>query len=373
MDFPVEEYRGRLERAQAEMAAHDLPVLILHGAESICYLSGFYTVGIFAYHALIVPAKGEPILVLRALEEPNAIRQSWLAHRCCWHDGDEPIRATQQVITSLSLEGGRIGIEQDSWYLTLKRYRTLCELLPHATFVDEPLIVDRLRLIKSPREVEYIRAAACVAEAQMQAGIDAIRPGVSEREVLEKTIAAGIRAGGEPRYRGSMVAGQPPRYAHHDWGNGYIEPEDVVKYELTGRVKKYIARLMRTSVVGTPTHEMTRTFDLLTEVYQNGLSRMRPGVTAAKIDEIIRGPLIEAGLREPNRNRIGYSIGLVIPPTAGEFICEFTPDADWTLESGMVFHMLIGAKGGIGFSETVLVTDDGAEELTRFERKLFTR
>jgi Xaa-Pro dipeptidase len=373
MDFPPEEYRDRLEQVQAEMAKHDLPVLILHGAENICYLSGFYTVGFFAYHALIVPAEGEPILVLRALEEPNAIRQSWLVNRWCWQDGDEPIQTTQQVIKSLELEGGKIGIEQHSWYLTLKRYRSLRELLPHATFVDEPLIVDHLRLIKSPREVEYIRAAACVAEAQMQAGIDALQPGVSEREVLEKTMAAGIRAGGEPRYRGSMVAGQPPRYAHHDWGDGYIELGDVVKYELTGRVKKYIARLMRTSVVGTPARELIRTFGLLTTVYQNGLSQMRPGVAAADIDKTIRGPLIEAGLREPNRNRIGYSIGLVIPPTAGEFICEFTPDADWTLQSGMVFHMLIGAKGGIGFSETVLVTDDGAEELTRFERKLFTR
>lgn len=288
-------------------------------------------------------------------------------------DGEEPIKATQKVLESLGLEGGRIGIEQDSWYLTLKRYRTLRELLPRATFVDEPFIVDRLRLIKSSREVEYIRAAAYVAEAQMQAGIEALDAGVNEREILEVIIAANIRAGGEPRYRGSMTAGQPPKYVHHDWGNGQIQSGDWIKYELTGRVKKHIARLMRTSVVGKPTQEVVRTFDTLLRVYEDGKNCLRPGVVAAEVDEAIRGPLIRAGLREPNRNRIGYSIGLVIPPTAGEFICEFTPDASWVLQPGMVFHMLMGARRGIGFSETVLVTDDGPEELTQYERRLFFR
>ena len=50
----------------------------------------------------------------------------------------------------------------------------------------------------------------------------------------------------------------------------------------------------------------------------------------------------------------------------------FLPTADWTLEAGMVFHMYTSARG-MSFSETVLVTETGAERLTQTERKLFTR
>ena len=48
------------------------------------------------------------------------------------------------------------------------------------------------------------------------------------------------------------------------------------------------------------------------------------------------------------------------------------PGADWQLEAGMVFHMYTSAKG-VSFSETVLVDKDGAERLTRLERRLFAR
>ncbi|TIV13340.1 MAG: aminopeptidase P family protein, partial [Mesorhizobium sp.] len=66
-----------------------------------------------------------------------------------------------------------------------------------------------------------------------------------------------------------------------------------------------------------------------------------------------------------------YSLGLNQRPSAGEFIREFVPDVEWVLEPGMVFHMLMMAAG-MGFSETVLVTEHGPERLTTMERKLFS-
>jgi Xaa-Pro dipeptidase len=129
---------------------------------------------------------------------------------------------------------------------------------------------------------------------------------------------------------------------------------------------------MRTTIVGPPSAAQQRAADILMRAQDDGMSLIRAGAAAIDIDRASRGPVLRAGLRESYGNRIGYSTGLTVRPSSGEFTREFMPNSYWTLESGMVLHMLMMAQG-IGFSETILVTDDGYEPLTRFERKLFVR
>jgi Xaa-Pro dipeptidase len=102
---------------------------------------------------------------------------------------------------------------------------------------------------------------------------------------------------------------------------------------------------------------------------------MKPGVLAQDVDRICREGVLRAGLRESYDNVTGYTLGYygaTHPPRTSDFTRAFLPTADWVLEPGMVFHMYTGA-GGMSFSETVLVTDGGAERLTRLERRLFER
>ncbi len=374
MDFPVEEYRARLARVQAEMARHHLPVLLLHQPENVYYLSGFYTIGFFAYHSLAVPVEGDPVLVLRDVEEPLAVEQSWVSRRVTYADTTpNPLTAVKDALDALGLGGGVVGVEYHAWFLTLERYHGLAELLPHARFVREPRIVDTLRLIKSPREVAYIRAAARVVEDAMRAGIEAIVPGVRERDLALSVNAALVRGGAEWPFVGVITSGERTQWLHGQWSDRRVLLGDQVYYELDARVCKYHARLLRTTVLGEPTPEQQRTADVLIAAQDAAIHKMYPGVVAVEIDEACRGPVLRAGLRESYTNRVGYSIGIILPPSgAGTQILEFVPSAAWRLEAGMVFHMLLVARG-IGISETVLVTDHGPELLTRFDRRLFVR
>lgn len=375
MDFPIEEYRERLERTRAQMVQQGLPVLLLHQPETICYLSGFLqAIGTFAYHALIVPLEGDPVLILRDMEEPGASTTTWVQQRAHWSDvkGDW-LEVTKEVLDSLGLGAGTIGIEYDSWFLTLKRYYGLRRMLPKAAFVEEPGIVERLRRIKSPREVEVIRAAAGVADAAMHAGMEAIAAGVSERELAVAITAAQIRAGGENPLAGIITSGERTNLLHGTWSDRRLRRGDQVYFELFAVVWKYHARLLRTAVVGRPSAEQTRAAEVLLGALNDGIGRMRPGVVAAEIDEAIRGPVLRAGLRETYTNKVGYGLGLLNRPTGGESrFTQFVPGVTWVLEAGMVLHMLVMARG-IGFSETVLVTEEGTEVLTQVPRRLVSR
>jgi Xaa-Pro dipeptidase len=102
---------------------------------------------------------------------------------------------------------------------------------------------------------------------------------------------------------------------------------------------------------------------------------MKPGAVARDVDRVCRARVLDAGLRESYDNFTGYTLGYygaTHPPRTSDFTRAFVPTAGWVLESGMVFHMYTGARG-MAFSETVLVTESGAERLTRLERRLFVR
>jgi Xaa-Pro dipeptidase len=88
----------------------------------------------------------------------------------------------------------------------------------------------------------------------------------------------------------------------------------------------------------------------------------------------VRDGALAAKLRDRYDNATGYTLGYYAPwsPRTSDFTRLFVPTARWALEAGMVFHMYVSAQG-IAFSETVVVTDGGAERLTQTERALFVR
>ncbi|MDA9431821.1 M24 family metallopeptidase [Bradyrhizobium sp. CCBAU 51627] len=376
MDFDVAEYRERLRRTQEEMAKHDLPVLLLHQPENILYLTGFYTTGYFSYHALAVPGSGEPTLILRDMEIPAARSTSWVKSHTIYADAADPVPvwldAARRALDGFGLAGGRIGVDEHSWFLTVERWKMLQALLPKATLVREPRIVDQLRLIKSPREIDYLRQAARQVEVGIRAGIEAIAPGATERVVAGAVFNALVGAGSGLPLSGIIMSGNRTDQLHGDYSDRSLEQGDAVYFELQGIHQKYWARLMRTAVVGQPTDDQRRIAETIIRIQDEAIALMRPGTSAGVVDRACREPLLASGLRETYTNRAGYSLGLNYRPSAGEFIREFVPGVEWVLETGMVFHMLMMAAG-MGFSETVLVTDQGPERLTRMERKLFSR
>ncbi|MBZ9910420.1 MULTISPECIES: M24 family metallopeptidase [Mesorhizobium] len=376
MNFPAEEYRARVQRTQEEMVKHDLPVLLLHQPENIYYLSGLHGVGYFSYHALAVPGSGDPVLILRDVEVPAAQSTSWVKSHATYSDVADPLAAwldtARRALEGLGSAEGRVGVDDHSWFLTPERRTVLQRVLCDASVVAEPRIVDHLRLIKSPREIDYLRGASRLVEAGMHAGIEAIALGVTERQIANEVWSALVKGGSPAMGLGGVItSGNRTNLIHGGYSDRRLERGDTVYFELNGLHQHYWARLMRTAIVGQPSAEQQHIAETIIRVQDDAIALMRPGTPASVIDRACREPLLATGLRKTYTNRSGYSLGLNYRPSAGEFIREFVPGVEWVLEPGMVFHMLMMAAG-MGFSETVLVTEQGPERLTCMERKLFS-
>jgi len=374
--FSLEEYGERLRKVRVHMAEKGVDAMLSHTPENIYYLTGYQTPGYYAYQCFIIPAEGDPVMLTRRLEESNVRALSWVDERRTILDTQDPVQRTVETLREMGLTEKRLGVEQDSWFLTSRNYFKLRGLLPKAELIDCSGTVERARLIKSPREIEYIRRGALAASEGTRQAVAAIAEGKTENDVAAAAYRGLILGGSEYMGLAPFIASGPrSALAHATWSGRKIEKGDVVFLEMAGSFHRYHGALMRTVSVGEPSDDVKAKSDAVIAGLNAAIETIRPGVTSDQVDKACRGTIAKAGFGRYFTHRTGYSVGIAFPPDWGEGHIMSLKDGDqMVLREGMTFHMvpatLVYGQHGIGVSETVLVTRDGCEVLGDFRREL---
>lgn len=375
--FPMAEYERRLQELRERMAQQDLDLVITNTPENICYLTGFESPGHYYFNAVLVPREGEPVAVPRLLEESGYEALTWMEALRPYEDFEDPVQKTHDTLAEFGWLDKRIGYEKNCWFFTAAQQEQLFALCPQATFIDCSGIVEAGRLIKSDLEIDLMRKAARATEAGMQAGIEAVRAGSTENDVAAEMHYAMIKAGSEwPSIVPFVASGYRGAIGHATWAGRTIEQGDIVMLELAGCLKRYHAPLMRTGFVGEPSQRVREAEQVVQEAFQAMVDAIRPGVAAHDVDATSRRIIGASPIAGKQGSRSAYSVGIGLPPDWGEgHILSMQPQEMRPLQANMTFHMLpwiqVPGEGGISFSETVRVTEDGCELITRFERGLF--
>jgi Xaa-Pro dipeptidase len=375
--FSMDEYKRRLNELRQRMIEAELEVVISTTPENICYLTGFESPGHYYFNAVVIPLEGEPFAVCRQLEDSGMEVYTWLTERRPYQDMLNPILQLAQALAEFGLEKKRIGIERNCWFFTAVQQETLFTQCPQATFVDCSGIVEEGRLIKSEEEIALMRQVAKTTEAGMKAGIEAVSAGVTEGDVAAEMHYAMIKAGSEwPSIQPFIASGERGAIGHATWTDRVIQSGEPVFLELSGCLKRYHAAMMRTVFVGEPDDSLWEAEKLVQQAMEACLQTIKPGVTSHSVDAAGRAVIANSRLGAQQGSRTGYSIGIGLPPDWGEgHILSLVQNETRLLQPNMTFHLIpwaqIPGKGGIGFSETVRVTEDGCELITSLERKLF--
>ena len=374
--FSIAEYQTRLAGCRSRMAKANVDVLLVTTPENINYLSGYYNVGNQAYQSLLVPASGEPHFVLRKLFFEGIGGVSWLTRGTAVADSADMAEATVEALRRMGAERARIGYDHRGLHLPPVVLDGLRAGLPEAAFVPTIGMVETGRMIKSPRELDHIREACRVSVAAMEAGIAAIRPGVTENDVAAPIYAELIRLGS------TVLSNQPYVYAgvrdparRSSFEQTVIKAGDTIWFEGSASIHRYGGPIMRTIAVGPLSAEVGRVMGVMIDALKALLEAARPGVTAGEVDRAARSRVEAAGLGDRWLHRTGYSVGISFPPNWGEgYIIDLKPGDPRPLAAGMVFHtvpwVLIPEIGALGLSETWTVTEDGVEVLTQSPRQL---
>ncbi|WP_292363702.1 Xaa-Pro peptidase family protein [Mesorhizobium sp.] len=368
MPFPLDEYMARLSSLRAVMSSKSVDLVIVSQHEHMDYFAGYApTAALFS--AVLVPLDGEPVAVLRALDSSAFAEASWLADCVAFADNENPIKVVADTIKARGYATSAIGLERDSYFLTVHRALEIESLLPDAMIVDFSTVMWEMRLVKSPLELAYLEVAADICDRAAAAAFDAARPGVNEREVFIAMTSEAWRNGADNAQLAAISSG-PSTSFHASLGDRVLEDGDIVFVEPVPHFRGYTARMMRSKAIGAPTDEQMQTAETMVRIQDEQFRAMKPGADAREVDRILREGILLAGLRDSYTNITGYTLGLKYPPRTSDFTRVFLASSEWQLEENQVFHMYTSARG-LPFSETVVVTSEGGIRLTKMERKLF--
>ena len=368
--FPAEEYERRLQRVRDGMARNQLDVLLVHRPENIFYLTGYQTPGYYWHQVLVLPLDSEPVFIAPPHEASLVPEYCWVDDVRLYPDTSDWAEVTSDLLKELGLSSGRVGLETQSWFLTVDLRDRLAGRLPGATMLGGGGLIESCRLIKSPREQDYLRDAARFSEQGMQAGIAAVRDGATELDVAAAVHTALDLAGSE--YTGLpafITSGSRTELVHATWSPRRINSGELVFLEIPGSSNRYHAAHSRSVFVGDAPEIVQHAGEVAKTALETAKSKMRPGVPAGDVFEAGRAIIDGADIGYRQGRRIAYGIGIAFPPGWDEGdIFSINRDEQRPLQAGMSFHLITTMRlkgvGAIGCSDTVLINENGPETLT---------
>jgi Xaa-Pro dipeptidase len=371
--FSVGEYRGRVDRAQALMAERGLDALLVRNRADVCYLTGLESCYLTAYHAAIVPAAGEPVLVASDFEMLNARLGSWCEQRAAFPVGADPIEATCRALRERGFGKGRLGLQAEA--LTAGQYRAIREQLPAVKWVEAGDVLPRLKVIKSQAEAEYLRHAGRLTTRAVEAALAEAAAGKTENDLAAAASEVMLRGGSEfPCIEPIVTAGGRSCIPHSTFRRNVLRPGDAVLIEVGACVCRYSAPLMRT-VALTPVPAAVRgAAGACRDALDVLVDHLRPGALAREVAAKARAAWSPLCAELIWHGIYAYSVGIGFPPDWNDAPACITETSDLVLRPGMCFHATTSLRRagefGTALSETVLIGENGNEVLTGTERAL---
>ncbi len=365
--FAPEEYDQRLARVRQRMAADDIDALLLTDCADIFYLTGYSTFEVSVHVALVV-TDSSLLLQVPSIEMGPAMVTTRVA-KVCGYRWEGIGEVLVPLIDALKDSADTVGI--DAWHGSLRQgvLEGLKARLAGVRFVDAGGLVKKVRIVKSATEIEFLRQSARITSIGLEAAAAAVRPGVTDNDIAAVGAKALLEAGSEFMSMQPIVTtGRRSSVIHANHSRRRIDPGEPVFLEFGSAWHRYTAPMMQTVVAGPPSIEMGRVFDGCRRVVDALLAAITPGASfddAAQRAELALAPLAKKVFFS---GVFGYTVGAQFPPSWVEGSGFIARGGNTEFRPGMVFHLPICLRvpghWGIGCSETVLVTAQGAEPLT---------
>ncbi|GAB4182293.1 MAG: Xaa-Pro peptidase family protein [Thalassobaculales bacterium] len=373
LHFSREEFAARQVATRRAMVEAGLDGLLMFRQESMYYLTGYDSFGFVYFQCLVLTADGRLVLLTRAPDLRQARHTSVIEDIRIWVDreGASPAGELRAILEELGLAGGRLGVEWEAYGLTARNGRRLeAALAGAATLEDASELVSRLRLVKSPAEIAYVRRAAELADAALEEANRLAVPGADEGDILAAMQGAVFRGGGDyPANEFIIGAGRDALLCRYFSGRKKLAAQDQMTVEFAGAYRHYHACLMRTILVGRPDPRQVAMHAAALEALAAAQAALRPGRPIGEVFDAHARVLDAAGYQAHRLNACGYSLGAVFAPNWMDWPM-FYHGNPVLAAPGMVFflHMIVmDSEAGLAMcpGESVLVTEDGCERLSR--------
>jgi Xaa-Pro dipeptidase len=381
LHFTEAELAERRQKTCAAMSNEGMDGLLMFRQESMYYLSGYDTFGYVFFQCLYLGVDGTMTLLTRSADLRQARHTSVIDDVRIWADAPDatPANDLRQILEDHGCKGKTLGVEWEAYGLTARNGQRLSAALGgFCELVDASELVSKLRVVKSPAEIDYVRKAANLADAAWDAAIDVAEPGVGEGSILAAMNAAVFEGGGDYSANPSIIgSGRDALLCRYKSGRRILEPQDQLTLEWAGVYRHYHAAMMRTMCFGKPPARQVELYDASLEALEAVHASIKPGNTFGQGFTAHADILDKRNLTQHRLNACGYSLGTTYAPNWMDWPMlyernpvEFAP--------GMVIftHMIIfdsDAEIAMSLGETVLVTETGNERLSQASREFVVK
>jgi Xaa-Pro aminopeptidase len=230
-------------------------------------------------------------------------------------------------------------------------------------------LVEGLRAVKEPGELDAIRAAAALADEIFEGVAERGLAGRTERDVAVELETEMRRRGAEPSFPSIVAGGANGALPHASPGDDEIARDALVVVDLGCELDGYCSDCTRTFATGSIPDEARAVYDLVLETQVATLGEVRAGAAGAEVDGFARERIDAAGHGERFGHGLGHGVGMVVheEPT----LSRLSKD---TLAAGNVVTVEPGVyvpdEFGVRIEDLVVVGDDGPEVLSGFPKEL---
>ncbi len=374
--FAVEEYHGRIERLRRHMAEQQIDGVLFSSYHGINYHSDFLYCSFGRFYGLAV-THAKTTLIAANIDGAQPWRKGVADDVLTYTDWQ---RGSYFKAVAECLKGQRrIGVEMD--HLPVERLDALKLALPGAEFVDISAACMKMRMVKSPAEIEFIAAGAQVCDIGGAALVAAVKEGVPEHEVALASTQAMVREIAR-RYPHTELmdswtwfqGGINTDGAHNPVTTRPVQRGDILSLNCFSMISGYYTALERTLFLGHASDAHLRLWEINCQVHDEGKKLLVPG---AKCSDVARelNKIYEAhDLLQHRTFGYGHSFGVLSHYYGREAGLELREDIDTVLQPGMVVSMepMImlpeGQPGAGGYREhdILVITEDGHRNLTGF-------
>lgn len=261
--------------------------------------------------------------------------------------------------------------EKKSSYLSYQALKKVAHKLK-AKLVPLDSPVATLRAIKSPEEQEKLKKAANLGSRGFRHLKSLLKPGVMELELASELQRFWWEHGGEgAAFRPIIAFGANTSHPHYTPTKARLKEGDPILIDIGVTVEQYHSDMTRMLFLGEPSQKLAHAYHSVLKAQQASLALCKPGVTLGEVDRAARAVLESEGLLEYFPHSLGHGIGLDVhePPFFRDSSFVLKEGVALTIEPGVYFP----GKGGIRIEDTILITADGHENLTKIPKTIATK
>ena len=367
-------FADRANRLSGLVEAAELDLLVVSYLVNVRYLTGFSgTNGI----VVLGPGRASPVRVFgtdfRYYERVRPQLTDYHVRRAETEILEIPAQIAREQAEGAPA-GGKLRLGFDDAHLTVRAHKRLVELIGDAAeLVPAGGLVEQLRVVKEPEEVERMRRAArAAAELYEWLASDYGLVGRTEREVAVAVEARSKDFGADGlSFPPIIAAGANGALPHAEPRDAEIERDTLVIVDLGCIVEGYCSDCTRTFATGSIDEEAAAAYRLVQEAQAAGLAGVRAGAECREVDAIARRIIDEAGRGKQFGHGLGHGVGLEVHEEP-----RLTPRADGALAAGNAVTVEPGVylpgRFGVRIEDLVIVEDEGCEVLTPTPKDLTT-